>query len=365
MSKSSVKVMVLGLRGIPNIQGGVESHSQHLYPRLVKIGYQIDVICRAPYVNKQMKQWKGVNLMPLWSPSSQGLEAMLHSIIGVLYAGIQRPDILHIHAIGPAIVTPLARLMGLNVVVTHHGPDYDREKWGWFAKALLRFGERMGMQFSTRRIVISKVIQSLVTERYNKNSELIPNGVVPAVILDVEGQMSNYMLEKNKYIVLVSRIVPEKRHLDLIRAFRVARLQGWKLVLVGDISDRTSFVKKVIAREKPDGILLSFGGQTALNCGIELYKQKVLEKHNVKVLGTPIQAIIDTEDREIFVNKLKEIDVRTPQSKAVESIEAAKVAAASLGYPIIIRAAYTLGGQGSGFCANAAELVKLASKAPS
>ncbi len=123
------------------------------------------------------------------------------------------------------------------------------------------------------------------------------------------------------------------------------------------------FVKKVIAREKPDGILLSFGGQTALNCGIELYKQKVLEKHNVKVLGTPIQAIIDTEDREIFVNKLKEIDVRTPQSKAVESIEAAKVAAASLGYPIIIRAAYTLGGQGSGFCANEDELVKLVSKA--
>ncbi|MCK4854985.1 MAG: carbamoyl-phosphate synthase large subunit, partial [Bacteroidales bacterium] len=123
------------------------------------------------------------------------------------------------------------------------------------------------------------------------------------------------------------------------------------------------FVEKVIAREKPDGILLSFGGQTALNCGIELYKQKVLEKHKVKVLGTPIQAIIDTEDREIFVNKLKEIDVRTPQSQAVESIEEGKVAAASLGYPIIIRAAYTLGGQGSGFCENEEELVKVASKA--
>ena len=123
------------------------------------------------------------------------------------------------------------------------------------------------------------------------------------------------------------------------------------------------FVEKVIAREKPDGILLSFGGQTALNCGIELYKQKILEKHKVKVLGTPVQAIIDTEDREIFVNKLKEIDVRTPHSQAVESINEAKVAAASLGYPIIIRAAFTLGGQGSGFCANEDELVKLVSKA--
>ncbi|KPL16133.1 MAG: carbamoyl phosphate synthase large subunit [Bacteroides sp. SM23_62] len=123
------------------------------------------------------------------------------------------------------------------------------------------------------------------------------------------------------------------------------------------------FVEKVIAREKPDGILLSFGGQTALNCGIELYRQKVLDKYNVKVLGTPIQAIIDTEDREHFVNKLKEIDVKTPHSQAVESIEAAKAAAARLGYPIIIRAAFTLGGQGSGFCANEDELVILASKA--
>jgi len=124
-----------------------------------------------------------------------------------------------------------------------------------------------------------------------------------------------------------------------------------------------SFVEKVIAREKPDGILLSFGGQTALNCGIEIFKNKVLEKYNVRVLGTPIQAIIDTEDREKFVNKLKEINVRTPKSLAVETIDDAKKAAKKLGYPIIIRAAYTLGGQGSGFCSNEDELVKLSSKA--
>ena len=123
------------------------------------------------------------------------------------------------------------------------------------------------------------------------------------------------------------------------------------------------FVEKVITREKPDGILLAFGGQTALNCGIEIYKNKVLEKHNVRVLGTPIQAIIDTEDREKFINKLNEINVKTPRSVAVETIADAKKAAGELGYPIIIRAAYTLGGQGSGFCANEDELDKLSSKA--
>lgn len=123
------------------------------------------------------------------------------------------------------------------------------------------------------------------------------------------------------------------------------------------------FVEKVIAREKPDGILLSFGGQTALNCGTELFKAGVFEKYNVKVLGTPVTAIMNTEDRELFVKKLEEINVKTPSSIAVISVEAAVEAAGRLGYPVIIRAAYTLGGQGSGFASNADELNVLASKA--
>ena len=123
------------------------------------------------------------------------------------------------------------------------------------------------------------------------------------------------------------------------------------------------FVEKIIQKEQPDGILLSFGGQTALNCGVQLYQSGVLEKYNVQVLGTPVQAIIDTEDRELFVKKLDEIDVKTIKSVAVENIEDARKAANSLGYPIIIRAAYALGGLGSGFCDNEDELNKLAEKA--
>ena len=123
------------------------------------------------------------------------------------------------------------------------------------------------------------------------------------------------------------------------------------------------FVEKVIQKEKPQGILLAFGGQTALNCGVALYQQKILEKYNVKVLGTPVQAIIDTEDRELFVKKLDEIDVKTIKSHACETIEEARKAAADLGYPVIIRAAYALGGLGSGFCDNEEELNKLAEKA--
>lgn len=123
------------------------------------------------------------------------------------------------------------------------------------------------------------------------------------------------------------------------------------------------FVEKVIEKERPEGILLAFGGQTALNCGVELYTHGVLDKYNVKVLGTPVQAIMDTEDRELFVKKLDEIDVKTIKSEAVSTIEDALRAAESLGYPVIVRAAYALGGLGSGFCDNEQELVALTEKA--
>lgn len=123
------------------------------------------------------------------------------------------------------------------------------------------------------------------------------------------------------------------------------------------------FVEKIIKKESPDGILLSFGGQTALNCGIELHKKGVLDTHQVRVLGTPVQSIMDTEDRELFIKRLNEIQVKSIQSTAVTNIDDAVIAARNLGYPVIIRAAYALGGQGSGFCNNESELVKIIEKA--
>lgn len=123
------------------------------------------------------------------------------------------------------------------------------------------------------------------------------------------------------------------------------------------------FVEKVIAKERPEGIMLSFGGQTALNCGVELYEKKILEKYGVEVLGTPVQAIMDTEDRELFVQKLDEIDVKTIKSHPAENMEEARKAAHELGYPLIVRAAYALGGLGSGFCDNDEQLEELCSKA--
>lgn len=237
-------VMVAGLRGFPNVQGGVETHSEHLYPRLVELGANVTVLVRSPYQESE-SDWQGVQFKRLWCPKKQSLEAIIHTGLCVLYAGLKRPDVLHIHAVGPAIMAPLARLLGIKVVVTHHGPDYDREKWGALAKFILRLGERFGMRFANRRIVISEVIKQLVLDNHNKSSDLIPNGVV----LPRLGGATNYIAEQSlsagKYILLVSRFVPEKRHLDLIRAFREAQLDGWKLVLAGNADHAGEYESKV------------------------------------------------------------------------------------------------------------------------
>ena len=129
--------MWLGLRGFPNVQGGVETHAENICPLLVELGCDVHVVTRSPYQPRDVgRTWKGVRFHPLWAPRSKRLEAILHTLLGVLYAGlVSRPDVLHIHAIGPAIMSPLARLLGLKVVVTHHGPDYDRQKWGPICQA--------------------------------------------------------------------------------------------------------------------------------------------------------------------------------------------------------------------------------------
>jgi len=237
---TNTSVYVLGLRGLPDIQGGIETHAENLYPLVSERGILVTCATRRPYHNKNLNEWRGVKLLPIWAPRSQYLEALLHSVLAVFKAAIIRPDLVHIHAVGPALVTPLARLFGLRVVVTHHGPDYDREKWNKLAKIVLRMGEWSGMRFSTRRIVISQVIADHVRDRYGAESNIIPNGV-PLPELDADrAVLKRFGLESERYVLLVSRFVPEKRHLDLIEGFAQAKLPGWKLALVGDTDHRPS-----------------------------------------------------------------------------------------------------------------------------
>ncbi len=251
-------VMVLGLRGFPDVQGGVETHAEHIYPILVQLGCHVDVVVRTAYMPKDLKTWQGIHFHRLWAPRQNGLEAFFHTLAGVLYAGIKRPDVLHIHAIGPAIWVPLARMLGLTVVVTHHGPDYDREKWGAAAKFLLRSGERFGMRFASERIVISKVIHNLVKQKHHCDSVVIPNGVSLPDIPESINALKTFDLKPGQYVLLVSRVVPEKRHLDLIDAFSQADLRDWKLVIVGAIDPSDAYCTQVVkAAKNSDSVVLA------------------------------------------------------------------------------------------------------------
>ncbi|MDP2404395.1 MAG: glycosyltransferase family 4 protein [Methylotenera sp.] len=256
--KRPIHVMMLGLRGFPDVQGGVEKHAENLCPLLVDLGCEVTVLTRSPYQPADVgTMWKGVRFVSLWAPKSKGLEAIVHSFIGVLYAAIKRPDVLHIQAIGPAIVTVFARLLGLRVVVTHHGPDYDRQKWGRFARFVLQLGERWGMRYSNERIVISKVIANLVVTKHGVESALIPNGVILPNIPESMGVLRQFGLERCRYVLLVSRLVIEKRHLDLIGAFKLANLRGWKLVLVGGADHEDAYQLEVKRRASDTGTVMT------------------------------------------------------------------------------------------------------------
>ncbi len=233
---SSLHVMFLGLRDIDGGQGGVENHVLHIAEQLTKRDVAVTVLARKPYSKKGAWRDGLLSVVPLYSPKSARLEAIVHSVVGVLYAAIKRPDILHIQAIGPSIVTPLARLFGLRVVTTHHGKDYDREKWGGLAKAMLKFGEKMQVKFSNTRLVISDTLRSELAKNYPNHPPyaFIPNGAPDRSPSPDETHLADWDLTRHRYILNVGRIVPEKRQAALVEAFSAAELpEDIKLVLVG------------------------------------------------------------------------------------------------------------------------------------
>lgn len=257
-----VEVYTFGFRGFPNVQGGIETHAEHLTTRLVKLGFRVTACIRSPYSGLWRSDWNGVHLLRLWTVRNVYLEAMLHSFICVLVAGFRRPQIVHIHGIGPALFTPLARLFGLKVVVTHHGPDYNREKWGWAARCVLRMGEACGMRFANKRIAVSRCIEDLITTKYGKPCVVIPNGVM---LPDIPSQADRVLalgLEPGRYVMAVGRLVPEKRQLDLLRAFATVRPKGWKLAIVGEIDHRNAYADRLAKEAEESDAVVMTGFQT-------------------------------------------------------------------------------------------------------
>jgi len=255
-----MKVVVLGTRGIPKILGGVETHCEKLYPRLAQMGCDITLIRRKGYVEKsnEIDEYKGVNLIDVFSPKQKSIEALFHSLVGVVRAKRLHPDVLHIHAIGPSLVVPFAKLLRMNVVTTHHGPDYDRQKWNRVAKRLLRIGESMGAHFSDRVIVISEVIRNLLEQKYHctKKLELIYNGVDMPEKSKQFDYTDSLGLEPQKYMIAVGRFVEEKGFHDLVTAYRKLNTD-MKLVLVGDADHESDYSQKLKQMASSAGVVLT------------------------------------------------------------------------------------------------------------
>ncbi|MCA1491273.1 glycosyltransferase family 4 protein [Ensifer sp. NBAIM29] len=255
------RVMMLGLRGIPNVQGGVEKHVEMLAAKLAAQGWEIEVVGRRRYLARSpLSSRDGVRVFPIWAPRRMALEAIVHTFLGVCFAAVRRPDILHIHAIGPALMVPLARLFGLKVVVTHHGYDYDRQKWGGFAKSMLKLGERLGMRLAHGRIAISREIVEAMGARYRVPVSFVPNGVAVPSLCGESGILEEFGLARRRYVLLAARLVPEKRQIDLIRAFAKLGDAGFKLVLAGGAEFETPYAREVraVASDVPGVVLTGF-----------------------------------------------------------------------------------------------------------
>lgn len=258
-----MKIMVTGTRGIPDVLGGVETHCEELYA-FMKEKYpetEVCVIRRSSYVenSKGLKSFKGIDLKTLKSPKTKSLEAIFHTVSAVLYAAIKRPDILHIHAIGPNLITPLARLLGLKVVMTHHGPDYERQKWSKLAKKILRIGEWAGVKFSNQVIVISEEIRNQLEKKYNKtDSILIPNGVPVPIKPDNKSYLNKIGLENKPFIFTLGRFVPEKGFDNLIRSYKRSGVSDrFKLVVAGDADHESSYSSNLKKLAKNEGVILT------------------------------------------------------------------------------------------------------------
>jgi glycosyltransferase involved in cell wall biosynthesis len=246
-----MKIFVAGTRGLPDIPGGVEKHCQELYPRLVAMGHEVCLFTRSCYVTKKLNDWEGVKLLHTFAPRKKSLEAITHTLISIAKARFFNPDVIHIHAIGPSLMVPFARLLGMKVVTTNHGPDYDRQKWSRIAKFILRLGEKLGGIFSNEVIVISNIIAKIISDRCRRTTNLIYNGVpIPVKSKEID-YLEKAGIKPGNYLLAVARFVPEKGLHDLVKAFKEIK-NDIQLVIAGDADHESEYslnLKKMAAKD--------------------------------------------------------------------------------------------------------------------
>lgn len=254
-----MRVGVTGLRGIPDIQGGIETHCEELFPLIAERDAEVTIFCRKPCAPTiRLQEWKGLKLK--WLPTIHSLksEAFIHTFLSVMTARMTGTEILHIHACGPGLFVPLAKILGMKVVFTHHGEDYNRAKWGTLAKRILKFGERLAVRNADAVICISPHISEMLRKEYHIEPIIIPNGITPQKEDGDTSILQDLGIEENKYIISVGRLVPEKGFDLLIRAFvRSGLSDRYKLTIVGGTDYPSDYSRGLNRIAEENGIIMT------------------------------------------------------------------------------------------------------------
>jgi glycosyltransferase involved in cell wall biosynthesis len=249
----ATRVCVIGLRGLPAVIGGIETHCENVYPRLARLDpeLQITVVTRKRH-RPDLKTFEGLRLLPLWAPASSGLETFVHTALALVVARIKlRPDIVHLHGIGPGIFSPLARLLGMKTVVTHHARDFERPKWGWIGRLFLGCGELFTSLFANRIICVSEALRRDFVERLphtGARTTTIHNSGALARLESQQGAdaLETYGLESDGYILAVGRLEATKAFHELIEAYLAADVHDRPLVIVGSAFTRDNYVRDLV-----------------------------------------------------------------------------------------------------------------------
>jgi len=254
--KIKKEIFVFGIRGIPNVQGGVECHCENLYP-LLSSHYKITVFSRIPYISHKNKHWQNIRFIDLPSTKIKGFEAVLHSFLSAVICIVQRPDIVHIHNIGPGLFTPLLRLFGLKVVITYHSPNYEHSKWNFWQKKILFFSEYCALNFANQVIFVNKAQCEKIGAKYSHETNWILNGIKAPVFPGSTEYIHSLGLTEKKYILAVGRITPEKGFDYLIKAYKRLKDKDFQLVIAGGSDHNTPFSKQIIKQAYENNVILT------------------------------------------------------------------------------------------------------------
>lgn len=240
-----MKVCVIGTRGFPEIEGGVEKHCESLYP-LLRQDIETIVFRRKPYVTSKDSTYRNIEFIDLPSTKIKGLETVIHSFLATLRALYIKPDVVHYHNIGPALFAPLLKFRKIPVVLTFHSPNYEHEKWGAFSRRLLKFSESVALKFSDGIIFVNKYQMQKYPHDIQKKSVYLPNGINKPLISDQQDYLNEIGVGPKKYILSVGRITPEKGFDTLIQAYKQIKYKDYKLVIAGGVEFENSYKEKLL-----------------------------------------------------------------------------------------------------------------------